>query len=47
MHSKKQKQRLHQLPNYSYALGSTYMDIVSQCERLGDYVMNVVEARLN
>ena len=32
---------------YSYALGSTYMDIVSQCERLGDYVMNVVEARLN
>ena len=32
--------------NYSYALGTLYTDIISDCERLGDYVMNVVEARL-
>ena len=31
---------------YSYALGSIYSDIIAECERLGDYVMNVVEARL-
>ena len=31
---------------YSYSLGSIYNDLVSECERLGDYVMNVVEARL-
>ena len=31
---------------YSYAIGTMYMDIVSECEKLGDYVINVVEARL-
>ena len=31
---------------YSYTLGSVYSDIIADCERLGDYVMNVVEARL-
>ena len=31
---------------YSYALGSIYSDIIAECERLGDYVMNVVETRL-
>ena len=31
---------------YSYALGSIYSDIIAECEKLGDYVMNVVEARL-
>ena len=31
---------------YSYALGTYYIDIISTCEKLGDYVMNVVEARL-
>ena len=31
---------------YSYAIGSLYTDIIADCERLGDYVMNVVEARL-
>ena len=31
---------------YSYALGSLYNDIVADCERLGDYVINVVESRL-
>ena len=23
-----------------------YMDIISECEKLGDYVINVVEARM-
>ena len=32
--------------DYSYVLGSIYSDIIAECERLGDYVMNVVEARL-
>ena len=30
---------------YSYQLGVFYTDFVSECERLGDYVMNVVQAR--
>ena len=32
--------------DYSYALGSIYNDIIAECEKLGDFVMNVVEARL-
>ena len=32
---------------YTYAIGTMYMDIVSECEKLGDYVVNVVEARMN
>ena len=31
---------------YSYALGTLYVDIVNYLEKLGDYVINVVEARL-
>ena len=31
---------------YSYALGTIYNDIVADCEKIGDYVMNIVEARL-
>ncbi len=31
---------------YTYAVGTIYMDIVQECEKLGDYVVNVVEARL-
>lgn len=31
---------------YDYALGTMYIDIISECEKLGDYVVNVVEARL-
>ncbi|MBR1593493.1 MAG: Na/Pi cotransporter family protein [Alloprevotella sp.] len=31
---------------YSYALGATYIDIVTECEKLADYVINVVEARI-
>ena len=30
---------------YSYAVGTIYMDIINECEKLGDYVVNVVEAR--
>ncbi len=31
---------------YTYEMGTIYMDIISECEKLGDYVVNVVEARL-
>ncbi len=31
---------------YSYASGTMYMDIIQECEKLGDYVVNVVEARM-
>lgn len=31
---------------YSYAIGSIYSDIIAECEKLGDYVMNVVETRI-
>ena len=31
---------------YTYAIGTMYMDIIQECEKLGDYVVNVVEARL-
>lgn len=31
---------------YTYEMGTMYMDIVSECEKLGDYVVNVVEARM-
>lgn len=29
---------------YDYQMGVHYMDIIDECERLGDYVVNVVEA---
>ena len=31
---------------YTYAIGTMYMDIVSEGEKLADYVINVVEARM-
>lgn len=31
---------------YSYEVGTIYMDIINECEKLGDYVVNVVEARM-
>ena len=31
---------------YTYAVGTIYMDIIAECEKLGDYVVNVVEARM-
>jgi len=30
---------------YNYQMGVYYMDIINECEKLGDYVVNVVEAR--
>ena len=30
---------------YTYSVGSMYMDMINECEKLGDYVVNVVEAR--
>ena len=30
---------------YTYSVGSMYMDLINECEKLGDYVVNVVEAR--
>ena len=29
---------------YDYQMGVFYMDIISECEKVGDYVMNVIEA---
>ena len=31
---------------YTYAIGTMYMNIIQECEKLGDYVVNVVEARM-
>ena len=31
---------------YSYEAGTVFMDFISECEKAGDYVMNVLEARL-
>jgi phosphate:Na+ symporter len=30
---------------YTYGVGTIYMDLINECEKLGDYVVNVVEAR--
>lgn len=32
---------------YSYENGTLYMDVINECEKLGDYIINVLEARLN
>ena len=32
---------------YSYQMGVHYMDVVNDCEKLGDYIVNVVEAHVN
>ena len=32
---------------YDYQTGVHYMDIIGECEKLGDYVVNVVEASSN
>ena len=29
---------------YSYSVGTIYMDIINECEKLNDYIVNVVEA---
>ena len=30
---------------YDYATGALYIDLINECEKLGDYVVNVVQAR--
>ena len=39
-------QNLHDVNSglYDYQLGVFYIDFISECEKLGDYVMNVVQA---
>ena len=32
---------------YSYQMGIHYMDVINDCEKLGDYIVNVVEAHVN
>lgn len=32
---------------YDYFIGTAYIDLVNECERLGDYVVNVVEAKFS
>ena len=32
--------------NYTYAIGTIYMDLINGCEKMGDYIVNVVEARM-
>jgi phosphate:Na+ symporter len=32
---------------YSYQIGVHYMDLINDFEKMGDYVMNVVEAHVN
>jgi phosphate:Na+ symporter len=29
---------------YSYQNGVFYIDIISECERMGDYIINVIES---
>jgi len=31
---------------YDYAVGTMYMDLINECEKLADYIVNVVEARM-
>lgn len=44
--SQLKNQNLNDINNhaYTYQIGVYYMDIISECEKLGDYVLNVVEA---
>lgn len=30
---------------YDYAISTIYIDLINECEKLGDYVVNVVQAR--
>ena len=31
---------------YNYAVGTMYMDVIGECEKLGDYIVNVIQARM-
>ena len=32
---------------YDYVTGTTFIDLINECEHLADYVVNVVQARLS
>ena len=42
-------ENIHAVDNheYDYAMGTIYIDLIDECEKLGDYVVNVVQARLD
>ncbi len=42
------KQNINDVNNhvYTYTLGTMYIDIIQECEKLADFVVNVVEARM-
>ena len=46
--SQLRSKNMHDVNNgvYSYQLGVFYMDFIGECEKLGDYVVNVVQATL-
>ena len=46
--SQLRSQNINDVDNHVYtcAIGTMYMDIIQECEKLGDYVVNVVEARM-
>jgi len=48
MRNKRKEENIISIDNheYSYILGSQYIDFICECEKLGDYVVNVVQARL-
>ena len=33
-------------PDYEYTSGVYYMDIISELERIGDFIVNISQARL-
>lgn len=47
--SQLKSQNLHDINDgaYSYQLGVFYMDFIAECEKLGDYVINVVQASVS
>ena len=39
-----ERENVEKNQNLSYQNGVFYMDIISECERMGDYIMNVIES---
>lgn len=31
---------------YSYHLGTLYLDIINECEKIGEYIQNIIEAKI-
>jgi len=48
MRNKLKEECINEVENrdYDYIIGSQYIDFINECERLGDYVINVVQARV-